>query len=220
MGEKRATSDKSGWKTLLSKNFILVLAISCFNQFANMAVSIPVNQFGRQLGLAATALGMIATLQSVFKMICRPGWGFVVDKMNKKTAMTIAMSIQVLAYVTYAFTASIPVFIIGRFMEGVSFAIVGTSVYATLGFAVDRRALGTAMGFYATFPQIVKAAAPVASMKIFTTYGAKWSFMVAALCTVVSIFLAQFISLKRKLQQFKKQWKKQMWVRKRNLSGI
>ncbi|MBW8382323.1 MAG: MFS transporter, partial [Youngiibacter sp.] len=197
MGEKRAISDKSGWKTLLSKNFILVLAISCFNQFANMAVSIPVNQFGRQLGLAATALGLIATLQSVFKMICRPGWGFVVDKLNKRTAMTIAMSIQVLAYVIYAFTASVPVFILGRFMEGVSFALVGTSVYATLGFAVDRRALGTAMGFYATFPQIVKAAAPVASMKIFTTYGAKWSFMTAAFCTVVSIFLAQFISFRK-----------------------
>lgn len=185
---------QSGWKTLLSKNFIIVLVISCFNQFATMAVKTPINQFGKELGLAATLLGMIATLQGIFKMACRPVWGNVVDRMNKKTAMTIALLIQVAAFLIYAFTDSVPVFVIGRFMEGASFAVVGTSVYAALGFVVDRRALGTAMGFYATFPRIVQAAAPVASMSIYTNFGAKWSFLTAVGCTLVSVFLTQFLT--------------------------
>lgn len=187
---------QSGWKTLLSKNFIIVLAISCFNQFATMAVRTPINQFGKELGLAATLLGMIATLQGIFKMACRPVWGNVVDNMNKKMAMTIALLIQVSAFLVYAFTDSVPLFVIGRFVEGASFAVVGTSVYAALGFVVDRRALGTAMGFYATFPRILQAAAPVASMTIYTTYGAKWSFMVAVGCTLVSVVLTQFLTFK------------------------
>ena len=48
MEEKKA-STQSGWKTLLSRNFILVLAISCFNQFATMAVKTPINRFGNEL---------------------------------------------------------------------------------------------------------------------------------------------------------------------------
>lgn len=196
MSQNNTALAKSGWKTLLSKNFILVLAISCFNQFATLAVKTPINQFGVELGIAATFLGLIATMQNIFKMACRPGWGFINDKLNKKTAMSIALGIQTVVFIVYALTDSIVLFVIGRFLEGVSFAVVGTSVYTALGFVVDRRALGTAMGFYATFPQIVKSLAPVASMSLYTNYGSKWSFLTAAGCTVVSIILTQFLSFK------------------------
>ena len=187
---------QNGWKTLLSKDFILVLAISCFNQFATMATKTPINQFGRELGIAATLLGLIATIQGIWKMVCRPIWGPINDSMNKKVAMTVALIVQLATYVIYAFTDSFAMFIIGRFVEGVSFAIVGTSVYAALGFVVDRRALGTAMGFYATFPKLVQAFAPTVSMSLYTNHGARYAFLVSAGCITVSIVLTQFLTFK------------------------
>ena len=190
------TTKQNGWKTLLSKDFILVLVISCFNQFATMATKTPINQFGTELGIAATLLGLIATIQGVWKMICRPIWGPINDSMNKKVAMTIALVIQLATYVIYAFTDSLAVFVIGRFVEGVSFAIVGTSVYAALGFVVDRRALGTAMGFYATFPKLVQAFAPAISMSLYTNHGARYAFLVSAGCIMASILLTQFLTFK------------------------
>ena len=53
MEETKKSPAQSGWKTLLSRNFILVLAISCFNQFASLAVKTPINRFGNELGIAA-----------------------------------------------------------------------------------------------------------------------------------------------------------------------
>lgn len=184
---------QSGWKTLLSRNFLLVLAISCFNQFAVMAVKTPINQFGNELGIAVSMLGMITTMYQASKMIVRPFWGNLNDKMNRKKAMTIALIVQGIAYCVYAATASVPMYIIGRFVEGVSFGIVSTSVYSALGTAVDRKVLGTAMGFYATFPQIVKALAPALSMSLYMNHGPKYSFLAAVACTVMSIILAQFM---------------------------
>lgn len=192
MEEKKA-STQSGWKTLLSRNFILVLAISCFNQFATMAVKTPINRFGNELGIAVSMLGMITTMYQASKMIVRPVWGNLNDKLNRKLAMTVALSVQAVAYCIYAITNAVPLYIIGRFVEGVSFGIVSTSVYSALGTAVDRRVLGTAMGFYATFPQLVKALAPSLSMSLYTNHGAKYSFLTAVGCTVVSIVLAQFM---------------------------
>ena len=184
---------QSGWKTLLSRNFLLVLAISCFNQFATMAVKTPINQFGNELGIAVSMLGMITTMYQASKMIVRPFWGNLNDKMNRKKAMTIALIVQGAAYCIYAATASVPMYIIGRFVEGISFGIVSTSVYSALGTAVDRKVLGTAMGFYATFPQIVKALAPALSMSLYMNHGPKYSFLTAAGCTLMSIILAQFM---------------------------
>ena len=192
MKEKNALA-QSGWKTLLSRNFIIVLAISCFNQFATMAVKTPINRFGNELGIAVSMLGMITTMYQASKMIVRPVWGNMSDKMNRKAAMTVALVIQAVAYSIYAITNAVPLYIIGRFVEGVSFGIVSTSVYSALGTAVDRRVLGTAMGFYATFPQIVKALAPSLSMSLYTSYGAKYSFLTAVGCTIVSIILTQFM---------------------------
>lgn len=192
-----ATVNQSGWKTLLSRNFILVLAISCFNQFSTMAVKTPINQFGNSLGIAVSVLGMIATMYQASKMIVRPLWGNLNDRMNRKTAMTIALVIQGAAFLIYAVTASVPVYILGRFVEGVSFGIVSTSVYSALGVVVDRKVLGTAMGFYATFPQIVKSLAPTLSMSIYENAGPKYSFLVAAGSTACSIILTQFLDFSR-----------------------
>lgn len=184
---------QSGWKTLLNRNFILVLAISCFNQFATMAVKTPINQFGTELGVAVSMLGMITTLYQASKMAVRPLWGNLNDKMNRKLAMTIALIVQAVAYCIYAVTNAVPMYIFGRFVEGIAFGIVSTSVYSALGNAVDRRVLGTAMGFYATFPQIVKAIAPSLSMSLYMNHGATYSFLTAAGCTFCSIVLTQFM---------------------------
>ncbi len=184
---------QSGWKTLLSRNFILVLAISCFNQFATMAVKTPINQFGTELGVAVSMLGMITTLYQASKMVVRPLWGNLNDKMNRKLAMTVALIVQTIAYCIYAATNAVPMYIFGRFVEGVAFGIVSTSVYSALGTAVDRRVLGTAMGFYATFPQLVKAFAPSLSMSLYMNHGATYSFLTAAGCTLCSIVLTQFM---------------------------
>lgn len=186
-------SQKSGWKTLLSRNFLLVLLIGCLSQFAQMAVKTPINQFGVSLGIAVSLLGMIATMQSVLKLASRPVWGCVVDKISKRTGITIALGVQLAAFVIYSFTTTQEMFILGRAVEGVSFAIASISLYSTLGVAVDRKVLGTAMGFYATFPQIVKATAPVATMAIYSTLGAMYSFLVAAGCTVIAMVLSRFI---------------------------
>ena len=193
MEETKKSPAQSGWKTLLSRNFILVLAISCFNQFASLAVKTPINRFGNELGIAVSMLGMITTMYQASKMIVRPLWGNLNDKLNRKFAMTIAFAVQLIAYLIYAMTNSIPVYIFGRFVEGVSFGIVSTSVYSALGTAVDRRVLGTAMGFYATFPQLVKAFAPSLSMSLYMNHGAKYSFFTAAGCTAISMVLAQFM---------------------------
>lgn len=190
---EKESSKVSGWRTLLSRNFLLVLAIGCLNQFATMVVKTPINQFGVTLGIAVSILGMIATMQVVLKLIARPVWGVVVDRITKKMGMTIALTVQLVAFLIYSFTSTQEMFIVGRAIEGISFAVASISLYSTLGVAVDRKVLGTAMGFYTTFPQVVKSIAPVATMAIFNTYGAMYSFLVASACTVCAIILAQFI---------------------------
>lgn len=190
---EKESSKASGWRTLLSRNFLLVLAIGCLNQFATMVVKTPINQFGVTLGIAVSVLGMIATIQVVLKLIARPIWGIVVDRITKKMGMTIALTVQLVAFLIYSFTSTQEMFIVGRVIEGISFAIASISLYSTLGVAVDRKVLGTAMGFYATFPQVIKSIAPVATMAIFNTYGAMYSFLVASVCTVGAIILSQFI---------------------------
>ena len=190
---EKESSKVSGWRTLLNRNFLLVLAIGCLNQFATMVVKTPINQFGVTLGIAVSILGMIATMQVVLKLIARPVWGVVVDRITKKMGMTIALTVQLVAFLIYLFASTQEMFIVGRAIEGISFAVASISLYSTLGVAVDRKVLGTAMGFYTTFPQVVKSIAPVATMAIFNTYGAMYSFLVASACTVCAIILAQFI---------------------------
>lgn len=202
--EQSTKTKTGGWRTLLSRNFLLVLLIGCLSQFAQMVVKTPINQFGITLGIAVSILGMIATMQTILKLISRPIWGVVVDHITKRMGMTIALGIQVIAFLIYSFTTTQEMFIVGRAIEGISFAVASISLYSTLGVAVDTKVLGTAMGFYSTFPQIVKACAPIATMTIYNTFGPTWSFLTAAGCMVVAMVLAQFISFPNEGKNAKK----------------
>lgn len=185
---------QSGWRTLFSKNFLIVLIMACCNQFAQMCVRTPINQFGRELGIAASLLGLIATLQGAWKLLFRPFWGVIIDKISKKAGLTIALSVNLCTYLVYAYTNSVPMFVIGRFMQGVGFAVASTSVTTAVGQAVDRRALGTAMGFYNTLPKFMQVIAPTISMALYKNYGARYSFLTAAGCILCGIIIAQFLT--------------------------
>lgn len=193
MGNKKYASASMGEiiKSLLNYNFMLLILIQIINSFANNMVKTPVNKFGEALGAGATVLGVIISIYNLSVTATRPFSGMGLDKMKKKNWLLICLGLRCVSFLCYAMTGSIPMFILSRVLHGISFSLVGTSFPAVAGMAIDKRALGTAYAVYLTAPKLISSFAPMVSMHIYKTYGARTSFLCATgLIAIAMVFVA------------------------------
>ncbi len=180
-------------KIVSNKNLFIVLLISILNSLAQFAAKTPVNVYGKSLGLSMTVLGGITTLMGIAKMVTRPFSGYGADHLPVKKWVTICCLIRGATFLVYAMTNSVAGFVLGRFLEGISFALIGTAMYTIISTSVDKKALGTAIAVFVTVPKLFQMIMPTVAMILYKNKGESAPYWVAVICMVLSVLLTQFL---------------------------
>lgn len=183
------------WKSLLNRNFLILVLINTLMGFANKIVAIPVNKFAADLGIGATIIGILATVYSLSIMVTRPIAGIGVDKFDNKKFMIVTLMLRIVCFLAYAITGSVPMYIVSRVLHGCTFALVSTALPAVAGKAVDRNVMATALGIYLCAPMVVNTYAPILAMDLYNNHGAPAVFLTASAILALAIVVALFVKM-------------------------
>lgn len=183
----------NNYKTLLNRNFILILIANMLIGFANNNVNIPVNKFAVDLGMAPELIGVVATIYNLSIALTRPFSGRAVDKLDNKKFIIFALIARIICFGCFAITNSVPMFIFSRVLHGVTFALLGSSLPTLAGKAVDKSVMATAFGVFVAVPGFLNATSAKFALSLHTNYGASVNFLVAAGFLALAIVAVVFV---------------------------
>ncbi|MCR5370522.1 MAG: MFS transporter [Clostridium sp.] len=191
--EKRSLKDQV-ISLVTNRNLILVMFMLTLSTIATQTSKTCINAYGKSLGASMSILGMIATLMQVGKMSVRPFAGRGVDKFDPRKWMIFCTILRAITYVLFASFTNLPMFAAARFLEGVTNAMMVTTLHSLTSLCVSRAEITTAIALYTTFPQLFAAIAPWAAAKTFAINN-KIPFYVSIVCLLLLIVLSLFLRL-------------------------
>lgn len=187
----------SSLKSMLNKNFILLMLISVFNQFGTTMDTQIITIRGQDIGMVAGTITLMATLYSVATMVARPFAGRLTDKLNLKPWLIIIMSLKAITFIFQGIAPTSALLILSRLCTGAVFCAVTGTVATMSSMFVDRRAMGTAMGLVSGIPGLLVSSAPVLAVYLYQNMSPATSYFVAALTSIPCIIFAMFLDVKK-----------------------
>jgi multidrug resistance protein len=77
------------------------------------------------MGANGAMLGVILASFAVAQLVSAPGWGRFSDRYGRRPAILVGLLVSSAAYVVFAFTDTLPLLLISRFVQGVGGGTVG-----------------------------------------------------------------------------------------------
>lgn len=187
----------SGFKTIFSRNALLVMGFYTLNMystyFKNGFRSLMVLD---EVGLSATVLGMLVSLFLIVGLIIRTPAGSIVDKKQGKikTILIYAAILKALSCLLYTYLNNELGMWISFFFDGVVWSFVGVASPALLAKSVDRKAMGSAYAIFEGGMTVITASARPLGAELFNRFGASlvpaW---IAFGIQIVSVVLVLFM---------------------------
>lgn len=133
-----------------------------------------------QLGVAQTKTGIVLASYAIAILFVRPFSGYIVDLYSRKKILLISFMCYVAIFSGYFFATTVMLFIIVRFLHGVTWGLstVSSSTLAIDLVPSERRAEG--IGYYGTFMNVAMAIGPFIAIHIYQTY----SFQTLLYCAI------------------------------------
>lgn len=181
-----------------NRNFILMMLISTANTGGQVFVKTPTSLFGKEiLGMTGMQLGMITGTYYLICTIFRPITGPLIDKFNKKIVLTLCLLVRVASYIMFAVCQDSNFFTLARYVDAVSFCLCTTCFLTVATTLVDRKAMGTGLALYASFPSIVNIFMPSLAMVVYNNVGPRAVFIGGVAAIALGIVLVQFLDFSR-----------------------
>lgn len=124
-----------------------------------------------QMGVPQTKTGIVLASYAIAMLIIRPFSGFIVDIYSRKKVLLFSFFCYVLIFFGYFWATTIMIFIVVRFLHGLTWGLttVSSSTLAIDVVPSERRAEG--IGYYGTFMNVAMAIGPFIAIHIYNTYG-------------------------------------------------
>jgi MFS family permease len=81
--------------------------------------------YATRMGANGAMLGVILASFAVAQLVSAPGWGRFSDRYGRRPAILVGLLVSSAAYVVFAFTDTLPLLLISRFVQGVGGGTVG-----------------------------------------------------------------------------------------------
>lgn len=134
-----------------------------------------------QLGVAQSKTGIVLASYAIALLFIRPFSGYLVDIYSRKKLLLLAFTCYVLIFFGYFFATTVLLFILVRFMHGITWGLstVSSSTLAIDVIPSERRAEG--IGYYGTFMNVAMAIGPFIAIYIYHAY----SFQILLWCAIL-----------------------------------
>lgn len=177
-----------------SKDSILILIATFFYMICPMLSAPIIVGYTEALGGKGMLMGLIGGTMSMAAFICRPFIGNLADRILKYKLVLIGSLLLLAGSIGY-FVSPVPELLMAaRIVDGIGYACCSIGFSSWLASVVSPSKLGSAMGMYGTVQAIGMAIAPPIGIFVADTFGYRFSFVVTAVCALLTAIIINFVN--------------------------
>ena len=179
---------------LWSLNFFNVsvanFLMSCSFDLLTPAIPLYITQY---MGVPQSQTGIVLASYAIALIFVRPLSGFLVDKYSRKSMLLIGLLCYILVYFGYFWATTILLFILVRFIHGLTWGLstVSVSTLAVDIIPLQRRAEG--IGLYSTAQYVATAIGPYIAIHIYQAYSFQHLIWCAVCMGTIGMIVAALI---------------------------
>ncbi len=146
-----------------------------------------------QMGVPQTKTGIVLASYAIAILLIRPFSGYLVDLYSRKKILLLSFACYVLIFFGYFWATTILIFVLVRFMHGITWGLstVSSSTLAIDLVPTERRAEG--IGYYGTFMNVAMAIGPFIAIHIYNIYGFDILLWCAIAMGILGVIAVMFI---------------------------
>ena len=180
----------------LTKDSALVLSASFCYMICPMLTAPIIAGYTESMGGRGMLMGLIGGMMNMVALFCRPFIGHIADRIPKYRLVLVGSILLLAGSTGYFFAPGSYYLLIARIADGIGFACCSIGLSAWLASIVPPGKVGSAMGMYGTVQAIGMAVAPPIGIFIAENAGYRFSFLVTAGCSLMTLVLINFVSNK------------------------
>lgn len=173
---------------------LVVLMFTAFVDMVGSSMIFPlVPYYATRMGATGLMVGVILAAFSVAQLLSAPSWGRFSDRYGRRPAILSGLVVSAVAYIVFAYTDSLALLLVSRFVQGVGAGTVGVlQAYVTDTMREDERAKSLGWLSAATSFGVVVGPALGSFLTILWGHAAP-GVGGAVLCIGVSIFAWRYL---------------------------
>ena len=158
---------------LWNKHYILVLIVNTLNAFSFFMVATILSKYLVNIGTTVTMAGFIVGLFSLTSLCCRPVSGIMADRLSNVTILRWSNILMAVGLFGFTITTHIPLLILFRIINGVGFALSGTSQISLASRYMPKDKMGEGIGYLGLGMVLGSAVAPGFGLALAEGFGMK-----------------------------------------------
>jgi multidrug resistance protein len=177
---------------------LVVLMFVAFVDMVGSSMIVPlVPYYATRMGASGLAVGIIIASFSLGQLISAPGWGRLSDHYGRRPAILFGLWLSVVAYVAFAFSNTLALLLVSRFLQGVGAGTVGVlQAYVADSAEQDDRA--KSLGWLSASTSLGVVIGPAFGSFLTIAWGHRAPGLAAALlCLAISVFAWRYLAESR-----------------------
>lgn len=173
---------------------LVVLMFTAFVDMVGSTMILPLVPFyATRMGANGAMVGVILASYAVAQLISAPGWGRFSDRYGRRPAILVGLIVSSAAYVVFAFTDSLSLLLISRFVQGVGGGTVGVlQAYVADTMREDDRA--KSLGWLSAATSFGVVVGPAFGSFLTLAWGRRAPGLGAALlCSAIAVFAWRYL---------------------------
>lgn len=176
--------------------YLLILA-NAFVGIAFYAVQPVLTKYLVGLGTTIAIASVVAGLFSFTALTVRPFTGAIADRISPKSILKITVPLLMISVFGYPLTNSIPIIVILRIINGVSFCFNGTAITALAADYIPDGRMGEGIGYLGLGTVLATAIGPNIGISVGERFGYRYSFVVAGIFAVLALLTILCVNEKK-----------------------
>ena len=183
---------------LWNKHYILVLLVNTLNAFSFYMVATILSKYLVNIGTTVAMAGFIVGLFSLTSLFCRPFSGIMADRLSNVTLLKWSNILMGIGLLGFTITTQIPLLILFRIINGIGFALSGTSQISLASRYIPKDKMGEGIGYLGLGMVLGSAVAPGFGLAIAEGCGMKVTFLISAAFTLIAFAILCFYPEEKK----------------------
>jgi len=177
---------------LWNKHYMFVLLVNALNAFSFFMIVTILSKYLVEIGISITLAGVIVGLFSITSLCVRPLSGLLSDRLNNVKLLKLSNIFMGIGLLGFALTTNVTLIFFFRILNGIGFALGGTSQIVLATKYIPKTKMGEGIGYLGLGMVISSAVAPGIGLIIAENLGMRATFLFSASLTVVAFLVLNF----------------------------
>lgn len=190
MTTNEAAVKKSG--SIWNPTFISICLINAFMNLSKQMSNSILSKYIDSLGATATIVGLVSSTFALAALIFKFVSGPALDSFNRKHIIIGAMLALGISFTGYSMSATVPMVIVFRFLQGAAQAFTATCLLTMASDTLPAEKFSTGVGMFALFETVAQAIGPTVGLGLMDIVGFRMTFLISAVLMFVSAIVVVF----------------------------